>query len=1093
MSGAGGVGGAAFAQPPGQPGGQGVRWAASMQNGPLVLEASRANVWTVQERGSTVQRVLLRGDVHVRLGVYSFRAARASVWVERVGGGVGNDVLPPVAGNDPAGPSSGKAVYQVAVYFDRVANEGSGAEGDVAGGGGLSASGDRLLVTALLDAEPVLRADSLKETVPVGGAGGGTDAFMRESERRLSRFVAAVSGEPMPAEDEAGATGADAGAMGAAEGIITPGMSQPFEPDSPLGDEASAMYDDAPAGSAAERLRPLFASEGTITLAAGEATLVAGATAQDEDSVIVTGGVVVLYADPKSGRTLQISAESAVAFLTPRGVDEKTGKDRRAFDFRQFGTDAVRGIYVEGNVQASDGRSTLRGPKIYYDVAANRAVVVDAVFHTYDARRGLPLYVRAKQLRQTAQNQIEARDVTLANSSFFEPHLSLGATSITVTQERQAAGQPDRFYVEGRGMTIKASGTPFFYYPRFAGDIERFPLKEVRFENSSDSGFAIKTGWDLFGLLGFDPPKGVRADLLIDGYTRRGLGLGVDGGYNVGDTKGSFLAYILPNDNGRDTLSSGTKRDVNDKTRGLILADHRWLIDDKWSVLLEGSYISDENFVEAFYEPLAETRREFTTAAELRRIDANTSLNFLGKGNLNDFTSNEYLLQSQGYTVSKLPEVFYARVADDLLGGIKPGLLTYSSEFRLTNMAISFTDKTPSDFGFDTNQTSQDAFGLAPSTNIGDALRADGYSESSVLRFDTRHELSMPLKAGAFNITPFTAARFTGYDTDFDRFNGGDDQEKYRVWSSLGGRVSTSFQKIDDSVESQFFDLHKIRHIIEPSVTGWVAGTTIEQDNLPVYDDQVESLADGAVVKTGIRQTFQTQRGGEGRYRTVDVLKLNTELVHSSSDTPTESPIMRFFDYRPEFSQLGDFGTLDAVWQVTDATALTYNTVYDFDMNQPARTTTGLLIQHTPDFATFLESHYLNARDATYVSAGADYRLTDKYTVGVVATYDVDLQDFQELSARINREFPNLVVSLKLRYNNITDEVGIGFVMQPLSRDARKQNLQRLGRDRLDAGETFQSDAFAPAEPPGASRLPVGGSGVGGMGAGTDGGRGFLP
>ncbi|MGQ0627234.1 MAG: LPS assembly protein LptD [Phycisphaerales bacterium] len=1034
------------APPPRSTGGEGgggfggMRLATAAQTGTLSLSGNRVEAW----REGVTERLYLRGDVRVQIGVHAFSAARALVWMERVG--------------DSAAGGAGAGLYQVAVYFDRA--------GVIGGGAAVAQGGDRLLVTALIEGEPSLSADALRPEVPRARLGGGErDPFISEGEARLSALVAELSGEgpeggPPGLVPGSGIVGTDG------RGAIVPGMSQPFEPGSSLQnqlvrglgeDERQTMLTEF---GAAERLEPIFAKEGLITFAAGDITFVQGESAEAENTVIVTGGVVVEYTDVRRSRTLQISAERAVAFLGPGKLT----------DYRQFSRDSVRAIYLEGNVVATDGRSTLRGPRVVYDVTANLAVAVDAVFHTFDARRGLPLYVRAATLRQTAQNQIQARDVKLANSSFIEPHLSIGATAITVTQERQGEGAPDRFHVDGKDLTLRAGGSPFFYYPAFSGDLERFPLKDVRFENSSDSGFAVKTGFDLFGLLGFDPPAGVRADLLLDVYSRRGVGFGTEGGYSVGNTRGSFLAYVLPSDGGRDTLTSGTKRDAGGDARGIIIADHRWFIDEKWAVLVEGSYISDENFVDAFYEPLAETRREFANAANLRRIDGNTFFSLLAKGSVNDFTPNEYLQQSQGYTVDKLPEASYVRVHDDILAGLAPGLLTYSSEFRVSNMALNFTEKSPAELGFTTDRLSQDAFGLPPGTNIGEALRTAGFSEGQVLRFDTRHEISMPLRVGAVNITPFGVARLTAYDTEFDRFNGGGG-EQYRIWSAAGARAATTVQKVDDDVESRFFDLHRVRHIIEPSVTGWVAGTSVEQDRLPVYDESVESLADGAVFKGGINQVFQTQRGGEGRWRTVDFLRLNTEVVYASDDAPRESPIMRFFDYRPEFSQLGEFATVDAAWQVTDAVALTAGTVHDLDLNQPARTTTGLLVQHAPDFSTFIESHYINARDATFVSAGADYRLTDKYTLGIVATYDVDVQDFQELSARVNREFPSFVLALKLRYNNITDEVGFGFVLQPLLRDARRQRLQRLGRDRLDAGETFQGDP-APLGDPSESSNP---------------------
>ncbi len=98
----------------------------------------------------------------------------------------------------------------------------------------------------------------------------------------------------------------------------------------------------------------------------------------------------------------------------------------------------------------------------------------------------------------------------------------------------------------------------------------------------------------------------------------------------------------------------------------MVLLDNSWRLDDEWSVFLEGSYISDEAFVDAFFEDLAETRREFTNSIYFRRLKANSLLSLEARGTFNDFISNEYLFQSQGYAVERLPEFRYERIGQQL-------------------------------------------------------------------------------------------------------------------------------------------------------------------------------------------------------------------------------------------------------------------------------------------------------------------------------------------------------------------------------------------------------------------------------------------
>src|SRR5205085_887000 len=139
-----------------------------------------------------------------------------------------------------------------------------------------------------------------------------------------------------------------------------------------------------------------------------------------------------------------------------------------------------------------------------------------------------------------------------------------------------------------------------------------------------------------------------------------------------------------------------------------------------------------------------------------------------------------------------------------------------------------------------------------------------------------------------------------------------------RFFGAAGVRINTQFQHIDNSAESQLLDIHRLRHLVEPYATLWSAYSSVKQDDLPIYDEEVESLADGSAVELGLRNTWQTQRGGPGRWRSVDVFTLDTSLVLDSQGKPNESPTPQFFDYRPEYSQFGNHVQAQATWLLSD-------------------------------------------------------------------------------------------------------------------------------------------------------------------------------
>lgn len=973
----------------------------------LTLSADRAWAW----RDQSVERLFLDRDVDVTLGPYRFRAAKAVVWLEPVRSGAVD-------------------AEQLAIYFQDVS--------DPAGDAALSQSGPRLLVTAVIRAQsPRLRADRLERLRP-------DLPFLDEAERRLASLLIDLS--------------ADA----ARRGVTRPGDIDPL------------TLDDRPPLPPAERPPPAAPQTGLISFYAPSIELAEG---PDERAAILTGGVVFQYTALASrsepGRTLQLAARRAVVFLDPASNT----------DLASVRAEDVRGVYLEGDVNATDGRYTLRGSRAFYTLRDNRAVLLDAVFWTYDQERGMPLYVRAASIRQESLTQWTAKKVTLANVGFAEPHFSIGATDVTLTRAPRsrphgaehataagaasgAAADPDQTFVDARGVSFRAGDVPFAGLPGVRGELRPTPLRRLSFD-TEDGAPIIRSRWDLYTLLGQDAAPGNSASLLLDAYTERGVGVGADLDWRAQDINGSLLTYYI-NDDGTDQLPSGSEINHSNDNRGLVLAEQVWQLSERWTLFLEAAYISDETFVPAFFRSEGQTRREFANSIYARRIDDNSLFSLEARAAFNDFTSNEYLLQSLGYQTERLPEATYARVADPLFDG----LLSYSSETRVGRVELNFTEPSVDELGFRSPRESLAAFGLQPTDRLSDRLRARGLTEKPVARFDSRHELEAPLRSGPLTVVPFVAGRVTAYDDNFNEFNA-DDAEPYRLWGSAGVRLGTSLQRVDDAVESEILDLHRIRHIIEPSATLWHSSATRNQNDLPIYDDDVESLATGTSVRAGVRNTFQTQRGGPGRWRSVDWLTVNTDYIWSSDSTDRESPLGRFIEARPELSNLGEFINNDAVLQLTDAVAITSSVLVDLDRRQAARTTAGAVFDHGQGFSTFAEFRYLDIPRSSLIDLGAHYELTRKYALSVVGVVDLDRDKFQSVDTRLERRFPQWTVDFSFGVDTITSDVSFGLALRPagftggertriLTRDvADAPVLRRLQPER----ERLEFGPFAPREP----------------------------
>lgn len=1007
----------------------------------LALSFSGMRGWSWREGSAT--RMLFEKDVRVSIGPYKFVADRAVVWMEPVS----------VKGADGASASAD----QVAVYFENArdpAGPGEGGSAQGSAGQWLSQSASRLLVTGLIlsepDVPPTVAVDlPMRDVRPA-------NAFLGEAEGRLSRYltVLASRGEEGGA-GEAGAV-ADGGTGGRRPSIrvndpVNVAEADPLPPGSgepPRGADGRDLTLDtrlaAGISPIAPKARALAPRDGLIEFYCPDPKLVevdpAAATPQGVDAVgatrafIMNGGVTAQYDTIGRRQSVQMTAARGVVFLA-----KSPGADQGM----KLSADDVLGVYLEGDVQVTvrtrpdvtsgafqPDQYVLRGNRVYYDLKRNSAVLLDAVFWTYDQERGMPLYLRAGVLRQRSLREFTAEKATLANVSFAEPHFAIGASSVTITRDTSAEGRAFNTY-DARDVVFTAGGVPLAYLPKVSGEFKPSPLRRIEFERVAGSS-VVRTVWDMYTILGMDTPEGNRWDLLIDGYLDRGLGIGTDLKWQRTDIDGSLLAYYI-NDQGEDHLSSGADRDPPQENRGLILGENIWRIDDHWSLFAEGTYISDEAFVDSFFRREAETRREFTNSLYLRRLEDTEAITAELRGTFNDFVSNQYLLESQGYQVEKLPDLAYHRVGEDLFDG----LISYTGEARYTAMNLVFDSPTLAKHGYDTRERADAAFGLLPTQRLQDVLSAGGLDEDTVSRFDTRHDFEVPLSLGAINVTPFAVGRLTAYDTDFSRYNGGENEDRERYWGATGVRAATSLTRTDTGVESDAFDIHGLRHIVTPSLTAWTSGANLEQNDLPVYDESVESIADGSAVRLGLNNTWQTHRPGtspgtRGTMRSVDWLKLNTDYVWSSGEVDVESPFGRFIEARPERSSFGDFFTGDAIIQLTDAVALTADVLYDVDESTTTRTAAGAIIDHGFGFSTFAEYRSLDQLSSKNLDFGAKYELSRKYALTAVTVYDLDAEEFQSVGGRIIRRFPQWTVELGFHVSTITDESSIGFVLSPV-------------------------------------------------------------
>lgn len=908
------------------------------------------------------KRLVLSNDVRITIAGYEFTTDHAVIWLNRI-------------------PSADGVINQIALYANKL--------NDPTRRAGSGISGDQPLITASTRGEVTLRVTLMRDGRPSGSP------LLTQGEGRLADHLKLLLARETRLRN-------------------SPKVEQPVPrtPPRPIpGGNTDRtdllMPDEVTLPAADSPLPPLFVKDGQLRFRAGKTELITG---EDENVAVITDSVVVEYisgvAEERYSR-LTISADKAVIFTDPGPLE----------DIMSGAMDAenVRGVYLEGDVIATvnGDEYVIRTPRAFYDFQSGQAVMVDAILRTYRREDNRLIYVRAKELRQIAANQWEGTKVVASTSEFFRPTIALGAGEVVITQ------QPDgenggRTYIESRHNTLNLVGVPVAYWPKFSGTTNDVALRGVNFNSRNSDGFGVETRWDLYTLLGVERPKGTDLELRADGYSKRGGGGGVIFRYDLDNMNGVIDLYGIFDD-GTDRTSSGLLVDQDEALRGAAIVEHTMRLTPTWWLQAQGTYISDPSFITAWREDDFVNRREYESSLYLKYQSANHAFTALAKGSFNDFLSNSYLLASQGYSVEKFPEVGYHRYGDSFFNDT----VTYSTRSSVTRMRMLFERSTPAELGVPGS-----AFGIGAMMPVSTALAAAGLHENIVTRFDTRHELAIPTTFGPFKIVPFVVGRLTGYDPEFEAF--ASEPESFRAFASAGVRVSTQIQRIDNTVDNQLFDLHRMRHIIEPSVTAWVSHTTVDERDLPVYDLDVEGVGATEAVEFALRNTWQTQRGGPGRWRSVDVLVFEPALVLTGSNERTKSPVPQFYEYWPEYSQFGNHAKASASWLISDSLTLGGTILYDLDIDTVARGSIGIEMRHSPDLTTYVEYRTLDISDTELLEAGINYQLTRQYRFIVVPQWDFRADQFRAATLRVVRSFPDFDVILTMSYDSIRDETSYG-------------------------------------------------------------------
>ena len=727
-----------------------------------------------------------------------------------------------------------------------------------------------------------------------------------------------------------------------------------------------------------------------------------------------------------NGDLIELQAERAVLFTPLKSLRDLEQSER----LKRI-EDAIESAYLEGDVRVTFtpggsgvGEQRLRAGRVFYEFSTDRAVLTDAVLHATDPKRSVPIFVRADTIRQLSLEEYSADGVQLTTSAFKTPSYAVAADRAYVRRS-DGGGGGERYEFVADDATLQTFGLPVFFLPRISGSIaERgVPLRSLNVGSNGRFGTFVQTDWGFFESIGRTAPDNLDVVYKLDYYTDRGPGGGVDATYGGGfirqTTKepwtfegevSSFFVY----DSGTDDFG-GARADVEPEKslRGRLLWEHQHFFPDDWQGQFRAGVVSDPTFLEQWFQRDWDRNRSYETSAYLKRQRDSEAITFLATAQPNGFVTTSDFVQEQ-FEIERLPEVGYQRIGDSIGDGA-----TFFSNNSVSALRYENSRATLADQGY--------YFGVLPGLpSVGQT----GIENDTNYRGDFRQQIDFPLSLNQIRLVPYAMGRYTGYS---DSPGGGAEN---RFLAGVGVRLTTTFWNTDDTIESRLLDLHRVRHVIEPEVHLFSSAASVDATDLYIYDEDVDKVYDLTGASVGVRQRWQTKRGGPGRWRSVDFLTLDLfgNFFANQPDDVFLNPNRFRGDYYwslPEASIPRNSLNANSTWRVSDSTAILTDGSYNLDESVLATASVGLAVRRDTRLSYYVGLRYIEPLEANLLTLAATYQISAKYTIGASSSFGVGEDDRVYAAGSIQRRFDRFTAVVSVYYDDVEDLGGLNLSIIP--------------------------------------------------------------
>lgn len=777
-------------------------------------------------------------------------------------------------------------------------------------------------------------------------------------------------------------------------------------------------------------------------------------TGNSETVVVARGGVTVIVRDAQAEFETQMIDLGAISLSADRIVGWMPSLNSMLEGGELQPGDGE--LYLEGDIVFRQGDRVIYADRMYYNVAQQFGMVLDAeVLTSIPEYEGI-VRLKAELLQQIGRGEFVAFDAAVTTSRMGVPRYWLQSNQLRLRMRDEVGVDPTtgqtkverRNLVSSRNNFVYVGGLPVLWWPVFTSDLERsnLYLSDINIKNDNIFGTQVFLEFDLFQILGIEnPPDGVDWTLSTDYLSERGPAIGTQAEYLVpgafgfpGPVVGYFDIWGI-DDQGTDFLGVGRQNlPPEQDVRGRALLRHRHYLPADWELIAEVGYLSDRNFLEQYLENEWDRNKNQSTLLKLRKYYANQLFDLTVQPQVNDFFTR----------TQELPRFDHYGIGNSLLGD----RLTWSVHNQVSNASLEVAEP-------------PDNPAIDPFATLPGEVPANGVVAA------TRQEISAPVQAGPVKVVPYLSGEAAHFGEDI---NG---QSNSRLLGQGGVRWTLPMWKRFPTVQSNLLNIRSLAHKLEWRGDVFYADSDTPLSELP-YDQSLDDdaqtqfrrrflfdnfggpplpqrfdprnyafrqgmqrwvtapvlpIADDLLqTQLGLTQRWQTKRGLPGRERITDLVLLDIDfLLFPKAD-------------RDNFGEVVGPARYDFRYHVGDRVTLLSDGYVDF-FNEGLRSISAGVMSSRPGlgdiYVGFLS---LEGPISSNVLRGAlNYRLNEKWIVGAGTTFDLGAVGNVGQNFSLTRIGESGLLQVGVNVDSGRDNVGFVFSFEP--RFLPKPRLGNLG------------------------------------------------